>query len=407
MQAKVGKDADGAKAQISTCAFGVQRAGVKGGGQEAVAGEELKDVVQGGGGCSVGEPQVLCYLGGREHAAGLAVLGEYVGHLQLHRRFESNGQAAESRHLHHFQPGFVFAAVSALAISRAVTWWQHWANKHTDPLTHTTKFQWDIFVSDFKQRFLPPEYLTALEDEFAELKQKGIPVLSYSNKLLTLAQQIGSTEEEKLRAFSRGLDASIKYSIRNLKPATYEEALALSPNKELELNNATYEQHLLDVERVLQILEDNQFYVNSKKTTFGVQEVFYLGFIISSDGIRLDPEKITAISSWKIPQTAQQIRFFVGLCQAYSRHMKNFLKIELRLPPSWTMHNVFHVSWLKPYVGPPLEDVTDEQQPEVLDEAEVIELEQILLHRWKHGSEEGRDSSSPNSVIEERMKQFG
>ncbi|MCO5571689.1 hypothetical protein L7F22_025436 [Adiantum nelumboides] len=64
-----------------------------------------------------------------------------------------------------------------------------------------------------------------------------MPLLSYSNKLLTLAQQIGSTEKEKLRAFSRGLDASIKYGVRNLKPATYEEALALAENKELELNN--------------------------------------------------------------------------------------------------------------------------------------------------------------------------
>ncbi|MCO5613151.1 hypothetical protein L7F22_067427 [Adiantum nelumboides] len=34
--------------------------------------------------------------------------------------------------------------------------------------------------------------------------------------------------------------------------------------------SATYEQHLLDVEKVLQILEDNQFYVNYKKSTFGV-----------------------------------------------------------------------------------------------------------------------------------------
>ncbi|MCO5568945.1 hypothetical protein L7F22_022648 [Adiantum nelumboides] len=91
--------------------------------------------------------------------------------------------------------------------------------------------------------------------------------------------------------------------------------------------SATCEQRLLDVERVLLILEDNQFYVNSKKSTFGVQEVSYLGFIISSDGIRLDPEMITAISSWEIPQAAQQIRFFVGLCQAYSKHMRKFSEI--------------------------------------------------------------------------------
>ncbi|MCO5606071.1 hypothetical protein L7F22_060258 [Adiantum nelumboides] len=48
---------------------------------------------------------------------------------------------------------------------------------------------------------------------------------------------IGSTEKEKLGAFNRVLDASIKYGVRNLKPVTYEEALALAQNKELELNN--------------------------------------------------------------------------------------------------------------------------------------------------------------------------
>ncbi|MCO5578142.1 hypothetical protein L7F22_031980 [Adiantum nelumboides] len=86
----------------------------------------------------------------------------------------------------------------------------------------------------------------------------------------------------------------------------------------------------------------------------------------------------------------------------------NAVSFQLRLPPSWTMHNVFHVSWLKPYVGPPLEDVTDEQEPEVLDEAQVIEPEQILLYRWKHGSgRRQRQFLSPNSVIEKHMKQFG
>ncbi|MCO5547633.1 hypothetical protein L7F22_001084 [Adiantum nelumboides] len=36
-------------------------------------------------------------------------------------------------------------------------------------------------------------------------------------------------------------------------------------------------------------------------------------------------------SSWETPQTAQQICSFVGLCQAYSRHMKNFSKIAAPL----------------------------------------------------------------------------
>ena len=90
---------------------------------------------------------------------------------------------------------------------------------------HLTGEDWDTFVSDFKQRFLPPQFLTQLEDEFAAWTQSGRPVLTYSNKLLALVQLIGTPEKEKLRAFTRGLD-----------PKTYEEALALAQNKELELN---------------------------------------------------------------------------------------------------------------------------------------------------------------------------
>ena len=86
--------------------------------------------------------------------------------------------------------------------------------------------------------------------------------------------------------------------------------------------SCTYEQHLLDVEKVFLILEANQFYVNAKKSEFGLQEIAYLGFIISSDGIRLDLEKIQAIQEWEISQTAHHMRSFVGLCQAYNRHME-------------------------------------------------------------------------------------
>lgn len=64
----------------------------------------------------------------------------------------------------------------------------------------------------------------------------------------------------------------------------------------------------------------------------------------------------------------------------------NEVSMQLRLPQSWTMHNVFHVAWLKSYIGPPIVDINDAQQTEVFNDAEIIEPEQILLHRWKHGS---------------------
>ena len=53
--------------------------------------------------------------------------------------------------------------------------------------------------------------------------------------------------------------------------------------------------HSVDVEKVFEILEENQFYANTKKSTFGMQEISYLGFIISNKGICLDLGKVQAI----------------------------------------------------------------------------------------------------------------
>ena len=38
----------------------------------------------------------------------------------------------------------------------AITWWQHWSQLHTDSSTKMPQYDWDTFVVDFKERFLPP-----------------------------------------------------------------------------------------------------------------------------------------------------------------------------------------------------------------------------------------------------------
>lgn len=51
----------------------------------------------------------------------------------------------------------------------------------------------------------------------------------------------------------------------------------------------------LDEHVVLNVLRENNLYVNLKKCSFCLEFVVFLGFVVSSNGISVDEEKIKAI----------------------------------------------------------------------------------------------------------------
>ncbi|MCO5571593.1 hypothetical protein L7F22_025338 [Adiantum nelumboides] len=57
----------------------------------------------------------------------------------------------------------------------------------------------------------------------------------------------------------------------------------------------TIEEHKEHLKVIFQALRDNKLYVNQKKSEFFLQEIQYLGHIISKNGIRMDPAKLEVI----------------------------------------------------------------------------------------------------------------
>ena len=64
---------------------------------------------------------------------------------------------------------------------------------------------------------------------------------------------------------------------------------------------------------------------------FGLKEVSFLGHIVSTEGIRVDPMKIKAVMNWKPPRNVTKVRRFLGLAGYYHRFVQGFLVIASSL----------------------------------------------------------------------------
>ena len=77
------------------------------------------------------------------------------------------------------------------------------------------------------------------------------------------------------------------------------------------------EQHHEHVRQVLARLRKHKLYAKLSKCEFDVQEVEFLGFIVGSDGVRADPERIRSITEWPEPESFHEIQVFLGFANFY------------------------------------------------------------------------------------------
>ncbi|HSN67194.1 MAG TPA: reverse transcriptase domain-containing protein [Fusibacter sp.] len=188
------------------------------------------------------------------------------------------------------------------------------------------------FISDFRQLNL-------------RIKRKPFPIPKIQDLLLKLEGFQHATSLDlnmgyyhiKLNPFSRSLCTIVlpwgKYEYQRLpmglcnSPDIFQEKMS-SLMEDLEycrayiddlliLSKGSWDQHLQNLETVLERLQQAGLKVNAKKSFFGKPELEYLGYWITRDGIQPVTKKVQAILQLEPPKPRRELRKFIGMINYY------------------------------------------------------------------------------------------
>ncbi|CAG9093180.1 unnamed protein product [Plutella xylostella] len=128
------------------------------------------------------------------------------------------------------------------------------------------------------------------------------------------------------------------FGLRNA-PATFQRLMdrlirsmksncALAFLDDLHVRSISFSQHLEDLREIFKKLEEYNLRANRKKCNFGRSEIKYLGHLIVPEGLKADPEKISAIANRPAPKNEKQLVSFIQTASWYRRFIHNYAEIS-------------------------------------------------------------------------------
>ncbi|XP_071907834.1 uncharacterized protein [Coffea arabica] len=87
------------------------------------------------------------------------------------------------------------------------------------------------------------------------------------------------------------------------------------------VKSRTQEQFVSDLREIFEVLRHSRMRLNPKKCTFGVRSEKFLGYMISKEGVRANPDKIKAIMDMAPPRNIKEVQRLTGRMAALNRFL--------------------------------------------------------------------------------------
>ena len=94
-----------------------------------------------------------------------------------------------------------------------------------------------------------------------------------------------------------------------------------------------FDDHFETLKGILKQLRDANLLVDVEQSVFAVNEIDYLGYNLSGQGISIDKENFIKISNFPTPASQADARSFLGLIYQFKDHVTNFDKLVGPLKP--------------------------------------------------------------------------
>ncbi|GJP42894.1 hypothetical protein CLOM_g2424 [Closterium sp. NIES-68] len=117
--------------------------------------------------------------------------------------------------------------------------------------------------------------------------------------------------------------------------------------------NRSRGQHLQDLDAFFTLLHKNHLITKGSKCEFLKQELEFLGHVVSTEGVKIDPKKIKTIQEWKPPTNIKERQRFLGFVNYVRRFIHNMVGLSAPLTDRLKDHNCFcrHTTRYFPHLG--------------------------------------------------------